>query len=309
MIRAEGLTKYYGDFPAVQDVTFRVPEGEIVGFLGPNGAGKSTVMKILSCFMSPTSGKATIAGHDVFTESLQVRRSLGYMPENVPLYPDMRVEEFLRYRAKVKGVSGRDLRTQLEHVLDGCWIQDVRRQLIRTLSKGYRQRVGLADAIIHNPKVLILDEPTIGLDPTQIRSVRDLIKGLKEKHTILLSTHILPEVEMICDRVIIIHQGRVVTSSTLSDLGKQSAGAGSVVAEIEGDREQVSSALKDVSGVKKVSVEERGQALRVSIEHDPGKDLASEVARLATSRGWPVKEIRRQEKSLEEIFVEITARE
>ena len=218
MIRADNLTKYYGDLAAVRDVTFHVREHEIVGFLGPNGAGKSTVMKILSCFMPATSGRASVAGHDVFSDSLAARRCLGYMPENVPLYRDMRVGEYLRYRGKIKGVYGDELADRLGRVLEQCWLKDVHRQLIGTLSKGFRQRVGLADAMIHDPEVLILDEPTIGLDPKQILAVRDLICGLKKKHTILISTHILSEVERTCDRVIIIHEGRVVTTSTLKEV-------------------------------------------------------------------------------------------
>ena len=309
MIRAEKLTKYYGDLAAVRDVTFHVPEGEIVGFLGPNGAGKSTVMKILSCFMPATSGKATVAGHDVFWDSLAARRSLGYMPESVPLYKDMRVSEYLRYRGKIKGIYGRDLNRRLAHTLERCWLRDVDRQLIGTLSKGYRQRVGLADAMIHDPKVLILDEPTIGLDPTQIRSVRDLIRELKEKHTILLSTHILPEVEMTCDRVIIIHQGRVVTSSTLSELGRQMAGKAVLLAQITGDAAQVSPAVKSLSGVSAVEVTGSNGALHLRIEHDPKQDPTSELIQLATAKGWPIREVRHQRQTLEEIFVQITARE
>ena len=309
MIRAEKLTKYYGDLAAVRDVTFHVPEGEIVGFLGPNGAGKSTVMKILSCFMPATGGKATVAGHDVFWDSLEARRSLGYMPESVPLYRDMRVGEYLRYRAKVKGVYGRELSRRLDYVIERCWLRDVGRQLISTLSKGFRQRVGLADAMVHDPKVLILDEPTIGLDPTQIRSVRELIRELKEKHTILLSTHILPEVEMTCDRVIIIHQGRVVTSSTLSELGRQMAGKAVLLAQIAGDAAQVTPAVEALSGVSGVEVTGSNGALHLKIEHDPKQDPTAELIQLATSKGWPIQEVRHQQQTLEEIFVQITARD
>ena len=317
MIRAEGLTKYYGDFAAAQDVTFHVPEGEIVGFLGPNGAGKTTVMRMLACFMSPTSGKASVAGHDVFSQSLQARRNLGYMPENVPLYPDMRVDEFLKYRGKVKGLRGGELRERLDSVLESAWLHDVRRQLIRTLSKGFRQRVGLADAIIHNPKVLILDEPTIGLDPAQIRAVRDLVRELKKKHTILLSTHILPEVEMVCDRVIIIHKGRVVATSTLSELGEQVSKKASLIAEIAGDREQVVPAVKAIHGVYQVNAQERQEAVgglmlavqRLAIEHDPSLDPTQDVVELCTTHAWPLREVRHQRQTLEETFVQITARE
>jgi len=309
MIKAENLTKYYGDLAAVRDVTFHVPEGEIVGFLGPNGAGKSTVMKILSCFMPATSGKASVAGHDVFWDSLEARRSLGYMPENVPLYRDMRVGEYLRYRGKVKGLSGAGLARRLDYVLDRCWLGDVQRQLIGTLSKGFRQRVGLADAMIHDPQVLILDEPTIGLDPKQIRSVRDLIREFKQKHTVLLSTHILPEVEMTCDRVIIVHQGRVVTSSTLGDLGRQVGGKAVLLAQIGGDPAQVTPAIEALSGVATVEVTGRNGMLQLRIEHDPQQDPTNELVQLATRQGWPIAEVRHQRQTLEEMFVQITARE
>lgn len=215
MIHVEHLTKYYGDFAAVRDVSFDVKEGQIVGFLGPNGAGKSTTMRILAGYLSATSGRATIDGVDIFWNSVEARRRIGYMPENCPLYQDMRVEEYLRYRAGLKGIYGTRRRARLDFVLRRCWLKDVRRQLIGTLSKGYRQRVGLADALIAEPKVLILDEPSAGLDPAQIRETRDLIRELGQEHTVLLSTHILPEVERTCDRVIMINRGQVELDRTL----------------------------------------------------------------------------------------------
>jgi ABC-2 type transport system ATP-binding protein len=222
MIHVERLTKYYGDYPAVRDVSFHVKEGQVVGFLGPNGAGKSTTMRILSGFMAATSGTATIDGIDVFWNSVEARRRIGYMPESCPLYPEMRVAEYLKFRAGLKGVYGSKRRERLDYVLARCWLKDVRRQLIGTLSKGYRQRVGLADALIANPKVLILDEPTAGLDPAQIRETRGLIKELGDEHTVLLSTHILSEVERTCGRVIIIDKGQVALDRTLAE----GAGAG-----------------------------------------------------------------------------------
>lgn len=218
MIRVSHLTKYYGDYPAVQDVSFEVAKGEIVGFLGPNGAGKTTTMRILAGFLTATSGRATIADFDVFWKPLEVRRRIGYMPENCPLYPEMRVGEYLHFRAGIKGLHGRDARKRRDHVLERCWLTEVRRQLIGTLSKGFRQRVGLADALLADPPVLILDEPTAGLDPTQIRETRNLIRELGQQHTVLLSTHILSEVEMTCERFIIINKGKVAASGLLADL-------------------------------------------------------------------------------------------
>ena len=215
MIHVERLTKYFGDYPAVRDVSFEVREGQVVGFLGPNGAGKSTTMRILAGYLTATSGLATIAGIDVFWNPVAARRKIGYMPESCPLYTEMRVEEYLRFRAGLKGVYGSARRTRLAYVLKRCWLEDVRRQLIGTLSKGYRQRVGLADALIGNPAVLILDEPTSGLDPAQIRETRALIRDLGKEHTVLLSTHILPEVEKTCDHVILINKGQVALDRPL----------------------------------------------------------------------------------------------
>src|SRR5437868_9024894 len=224
MIHVENLTKYYGDYPAVRDVSFTVPKGQIVGFLGPNGAGKTTTMRVLAGYLTASAGRATIDGIDVFWDPVGVRRRIGYMPENCPLYPEMRVREYLHFRAGIKGLHGAKRRQRLDYVIQRCWLEDVDRQLIGTLSKGYRQRVGLADTLLADPAVLILDEPTSGLDPTQIRETRNLIRELGQEHTLILSTHILPEVEMTCHRVIIIHQGRVAASGMLHDLETQ-AGA------------------------------------------------------------------------------------
>jgi ABC-2 type transport system ATP-binding protein len=221
MIHVSNLTKYYGDYAAVRDVSFDVPAGQIVGFLGPNGAGKTTTMRMLAGYLGATSGQAAIDGLDVFYKPVEVRRRIGYMPENCPLYPEMRVIEYLRFRAGIKGIHGPRRESRLEYVLGRCWLSDVRRQLIGTLSKGYRQRVGLADALLAEPPVLILDEPTAGLDPTQIRETRKLIRELGTQHTMLLSTHILSEVEMACDSVIIINQGVVIADGSLDDVRKK----------------------------------------------------------------------------------------
>ena len=218
MIVVEHLTKYYGEYPAVRDVSFEVPRGRVVGFLGPNGAGKSTTMRILAGFLTATGGRASIAGHDVFADPIAVRRRIGYMPESCPLYPELRVSEYLKFRAGLKGLGWSARRKRIDYVVERCWLTDVRRQLIGTLSKGYRQRVGLADALLADPPVLILDEPTAGLDPAQIRETRKLIRELGTQHTMLLSTHILSEVEMTCDSVVVIYQGRVVEDGTLADV-------------------------------------------------------------------------------------------
>ena len=218
MIHVSKLTKYYGDYPAVREVSFDVPKGQVVGFLGPNGAGKTTTMRILAGCLTATSGRATIDGLDVFWNPVEVRRRIGYLPENCPLYPEMRVTEYLTFRGGIKGLHGRECRRRVEDVLERCWLTDVRRQLVGTLSKGYRQRVGLADTLLHNPPVLILDEPTAGLDPTQIIETRKLIRDLGREHTILLSTHILAEVEVACDRAIIINRCRVAAAGRLEEM-------------------------------------------------------------------------------------------
>ena len=221
MIHVSKLTKFYGDHAAIRNVSFDVARGKVVGFLGPNGAGKTTTMRILAGFLTATSGTATVDGLDVFWKPLEVRRRIGYMPENCPLYPEMRVTEYLRFRAGIKGLHGFDASKRVEHVLNRCWLTDVRRQLVGTLSKGYRQRVGLADTLLTDPPVLILDEPTAGLDPMQIRETRKLIAELGREHTLLLSTHILSEVEMTCEQIIIIDRGEVVAAGELEELKRQ----------------------------------------------------------------------------------------
>src|SRR5947209_5314905 len=263
MIHVEQLSKYYGDYAAVRDVSFEVPAGQIVGFLGPNGAGKTTTMRVLAGYLTASAGRATIDGIDVFWDPVGVRRRIGYMPENCPLYPEMRVREYLHFRAGIKGLHGRRRRQRIDYVMRRCWLEDVRRQLIGTLSKGYRQRVGLADALLAEPPVLILDEPTAGLDPTQIRSARSLIRELGREHTILLSTHILPEVEMTCDRVIIIHRGRVVAASALDELARQAGEQDTLVARLDGvtDPEPV----RALPGVNEVTPEAVAGATRLRI--------------------------------------------
>src|SRR5438552_1633200 len=230
-INVQNLTKRYGPVLAVDDITFEVRTGELVGFLGPNGAGKSTTMRILTTFLPASSGYAWVAGFDVMYQSMEVRQRIGYLPESVPLYPEMRVNEYLSYRARLKGVERSGRTARIDYCMDKCRIKEVKTRLLGTLSKGYRQRVGLADTLLADPPVLILDEPTAGLDPSQIRASRDLIRELGREHTILLSTHILPEVEMICDRVIIIHRGRVVASSALKELARQAGEQSTLLAD------------------------------------------------------------------------------
>jgi ABC-2 type transport system ATP-binding protein len=306
MIKVENLSKRYAGVTAIDNISFEVGKGEIVGFLGPNGAGKSTTMRILSSFMPATSGRASIAGFDVFENSLEARARLGYMPENVPLYTEMRVTEYLNYRAALKGVSGRHVRERVGIVKELCNLKDVENKIIGALSKGYRQRVGLADALVHDPDLLILDEPTIGLDPNQIRQVRELIKSLGKRHTILLSTHILPEVEMTCSRVIIINKGRIEASDTPENLLGNLRRAGGVRLEAKtGDDSGVEWLFK-VSGVRDVNVEKDGDwtvfLLRVEANSDPRED----IHRLAVERKWTVRELSRRKATLEDVFVEIT---
>ncbi len=308
MIKVSGLTKTYAGVTAIEGLEFTVEKGEIVGFLGPNGAGKSTTMRILSCFLPATSGRASVAGFDVATQSREVRSRVGYMPENVALYPEMRVQEYLEYRAALKGVRGRRNRQRVNAVKELCGLRDVERKLIGALSKGYRQRVGLADALLHDPDLLILDEPTIGLDPNQIRQVRQLIHDLGKRHTILLSTHILTEVEMVCSRVLIIDRGRIAASDTAENLAGRVRTAGGVTAEIRADNAAaLEAALAALAGVRKAEVAPMDDGwhactLRTDASHDPRE----EVARLAASRGWPLRALGREQVSLERVFAEIT---
>jgi ABC-2 type transport system ATP-binding protein len=307
MIQVSRLTKFFGDYPAVQDVSFDVPAGKIVGFLGPNGAGKSTTMRILAGYLTATSGRATIDGLDVLWDSVEVRRRIGYMPESCPLYGEMRVNEYLHFRGGIKGIYGRKRRQQIDYVIRRCWLGDVRRQLIGTLSKGYRQRVGLADALLAAPPVLILDEPTAGLDPTQIRSTRELIRELGREHTILLSTHILSEVEMTCDSAIIIHKGRVAAQGSLAELKDRASARAGVVAEFEGAIDE--SLVQRLPGVRDVDAQGTDDGVKLRLPDVDAATLTPNLCRLAVERGWKVREIRPQRLTLEDLFVQITGRE
>jgi gliding motility-associated transport system ATP-binding protein len=309
MIKVEHLSKRYAEVYAVNDISFEVHEGEILGLLGPNGAGKTTTMRILTCYMPATSGTATVAGYDVFRESIKVRREIGYLPENVPLYPEMRVKEYLSFRAKLKKLPYRERKTKIAECIEKCRIADVQNQIIGTLSKGYRQRVGLADSLVHDPKILILDEPTIGLDPNQIRQVRQLIKELGEKHTILLSTHILPEVEMLCGRVIIVNKGKIVAMDTTSNLGSQFRAGDNIVLEIRGNGEKIKDALSNIKGVKKVVWQDKGEVSNFAVEAEKGVDIRDDIFSSIVKNNGIIREMKRASITLEEIFHHITTQE
>ena len=309
MIKVKNLTKRYVNINAVDNISFHVKENEIVGLLGPNGAGKTTTMRILTCFMPATAGSATVAGYDVFTDSLNVRRQIGYLPENVPLYLDMRAYEYLMFRAKLKNIPRRERRKKIEYCLEMTGITDVQNQIIGTLSKGYKQRVGLADTLVHDPKILILDEPTIGLDPNQIRQIRGVIKGLGQKHTVLLSTHILPEVEMICDRVMIINKGKIVAMDTPTNLMKQLKTGSNLVLEIRGDGEKIKNSLSKVDSVKTVTYRKKDDANEFYVNGTGDKDIREDVFNCIVKDNYLLREMKRQTITLEEIFHQITTGE
>jgi len=306
MIQVENLIKRYAGGEAVRGITFSVEKGEVVGFLGPNGAGKSTTMRMLTGYLPPTDGRIEVAGAKLPQESLLVRQRIGYMPENVPLYPEMRVEEFLEYRGRLKRVSRGEISHRVGLVLDQCGLTDVRKKIIGSLSKGFRQRVGLADALVHNPMLLILDEPTAGLDPHQIRSFRELIKELGKDRTILLSTHILSEVEMVCGRAIIINKGKIEASDTLANLEKR-VQAGALQIEVKADPAAVKEKLGKIAEVSVVAELNRaGDWISFEVTAAPGKDIRGEVDGLIKREQWPLREFRREKARLEDVFVELT---
>ncbi len=310
MIEVNELTKRYGRHPAVSGISFRVEQGGIVGFLGPNGAGKTTTLRMLTGYLPPTSGTASVAGYDVFRDSIAARRSIGYMPENVPLYGEMRVREYLNFRARIKGVTGGDVRRRVGDVLETCGLTGVRRKMIKTLSKGYRQRVGLADALVHDPGLLILDEPTNGLDPTQIRQIRELIRRLGEHHTVMISTHILSEVQMVAGRVIIIDEGRIKADDTPANLIDEMRAAGRLQVEIQGDGEVVAGALGRLNGVKKVVPDVLGgDWCRYLVWVASDGDVREQVADLAARHGWPLRSLFLHQATLEDVFVELTRKD
>lgn len=308
MIEVEGLTKYYGPHPAIMDVSFTVKAGEVVAFLGPNGAGKTTCMRILTGFMPASAGTATINGFDIREDSLDARRSIGYLPEHASLYRDMRVSGYLRYMGKLQGMGGVELKDRLDHVLLRCGLADRADQIIGTLSRGYRQRCGIAQALLHDPQVLILDEPTIGLDPNQIREVRSLIKSLAGDHTVMLSTHILPEAQATCERVIVINQGRVVAADTTAALTHQAQDAEMMMFRVKQDDSSIPAILRELSNVKAVRPI-RGDAGAYQVETTVGCDCRPDIARLLVDKGLGLLELRPLEMSLEDVFHELTTEE
>jgi ABC-2 type transport system ATP-binding protein len=312
MIKVEGISKRYPGHTAVDNISFEVEKGQIVGFLGPNGAGKTTTMRILTCFMPPSSGTANVAGFDVLEMPLEVKRRIGYLPETPPLYPEMEVGEYLSFVGKLKGLSGDTLRKRVGEVSEKCNVADVRNKLVSKLSKGYKQRVGLAQAIIHNPDVLILDEPTSGLDPKQILETRDLIKGLAGEHTIILSTHILPEVEQICERVVIISRGKLVATDSMENLTNRMRGSELIGVVVEGQAEAgpVQEKLERVAGVSRVILKETSVgSYSFEVESLQGRSIRADLARAVVESGWNLTELRPVSLSLEEVFLQLTATE
>jgi ABC-2 type transport system ATP-binding protein len=307
MIEVDSLTKRYGRATAVDGVSFRVEKGEILGFLGPNGAGKTTTMRVLTCYLPPTDGTARVAGYDVFEEPMEVRRRVGYLPETPPLYPDMEVRDYLDFCAKIKGVAPSQRGAKVGDAIERCRVGDVQTTLIGKLSKGYRQRVGLAQAILHNPDVLVLDEPTAGLDPKQIIETRELIRGLGGDHTVILSTHILPEVQLTCGRVVIIDEGRVVAEDSPENLTRRLKGAGTLRLEVRGDETAVLETVRGVPGVLAAHV--RGghdEALVVDVETESGRDVRPDLAGAVVTGGHGLLGLQQVGMSLEEIFLHLT---
>ena len=315
MITVKNLTKRYAHNTAVDQISFEVRKGQIVGFLGPNGAGKTTTMRMLTCFLAPSAGTATIAGFDIFEQPLEVKKHIGYLPETPPLYPEMRTADYLSFVGQLKGLSGAELRSRIDYACERCAVTDVKSKLIGKLSKGYRQRVGLAQAIIHNPDVLILDEPTAGLDPKQINETRDLIKSLAGDHTVILSTHILSEVSHTCEQVIIINKGKVIATDSVSNLQNRARSGESVLVEVVGrnsslDPATVQRKLEQVAGVSHVVFKRDGQNRAVfEVEGNKGRFVRGDLARAVVESGWDLNELRAVAMSLEEIFLQLTREE
>jgi len=306
MIEVQNLTKYYGPRPAIHDLCFSVAKGEVVGFLGPNGAGKSTTMNILSCIFPATSGTVRICGHDIFEESLEVRKLIGYLPENPPLYSDMTVEDYLGFAAHIRSLPGSKVGQAISNVVEKCVLGEVRHRIIGKLSKGFQQRVGLAQAMIHEPKLLILDEPTIGLDPIQIIEIRKLIKELADSHTILLSSHILPEITHICKRVIIINEGQIAAEDSLEGLTSSLRKSERVILKVRNPKDDIANQLQALEKVISVQIDEVG---RFIIESALNTQLQDEVARMALDNGWGIEELKPVTMTLEDIFLKLTLEE
>jgi ABC-2 type transport system ATP-binding protein len=311
LIEVQGLTRYYAKRPAIQDVTFSVPRGQVLGFLGPNGAGKSTTMRILTGYLGATSGSASIAGYDVFEQSLEVRRRVGYLPETTPLYNEMRVAGFLDLMCRLRGVPPSKRRERVDHAIEACGLADRRDEVIARLSRGLRQRVGLAQAIVHDPEVLILDEPTAGLDPAQTRETRELITAVGREHTVILSSHILPEVAATCERVLIINQGRLVADDSPEKLAERIAGVSGHEVEmlVQGDASMIEERLRAVDGVEGVTVDRAGEGLWRVVVTTFKADLRDELARAAVEGGFGLRELQARTLSLEDVFLHLTTEE
>lgn len=308
VVEVRHLTKRYGAQSALEDLSFDVKRGEILGLLGPNGAGKTTTMRIMTCFLAPSGGRVRINGYSIATESMDVRRQIGYMPESVPLYPEMRVREFLAYRASLKGLSRTRKRGRVSEVMGQCGLEDVHRQVIGSLSRGYQQRVGLADALLHEPPLLILDEPSVGMDPNQIREVRELVRGLAGKHTVIFSSHILSEIERVASRVLILHKGRLVASDSTRQLKQFGQQTLRVRLEVKGDTEQIFPVLMRLSSVVHVEMKSLADGwVRLDVETCGPEDIRADLFRVCTQQNWPVRELRKLSSSLEEIFIQLTS--
>lgn len=308
MIDVKGLTRYYGEKRAISDVTFHVNKGEVVGLLGPNAAGKTTTMRILTCYMPPTSGTATVGGYDIFEQSMEVRKIIGYLPENPPLYTDMEVTDYLTFVSKLKGVEKNRLKKEVDSVIEKTNLGDVRKRIIGKLSKGYKQRVGLAQALLNNPKIVILDEPTVGLDPKQIIEIRQLIRGLSGEHTVILSSHILPEIEQTCQRVVIINEGRVVAEDTVQNLTNRMRGVQRIILQVEGDDKAIKEALQPLADIQNMEFGKQDDHVHEIIIESP-KDIRKDLAKAIVGSGLGLLELSTERFTLEEIFLHLTTKE
>jgi ABC-2 type transport system ATP-binding protein len=310
MIEVENLTKRYGPTLAVSDVTFQAQKGEVLGFLGPNGAGKTTTMRVITGYLPPSEGRVRVAGYDVAEQPLEAKRRTGYLPESPPVYPDMTVTEYLAFVGRIKGISRRDLKSRLDDITESCAITEVRHRQIGKLSKGYRQRVGLAQALIHRPEVLVLDEPTAGLDPKQIIETRQLIKGLAGQHTVVLSTHILPEVSKTCQRVVVINAGKIVAVGTPDELTRRLEGFETILLTVEGVEAEVMEKLHRVAGVSLVEPRETTEGrVTYEVHAEKGKDVRAELARAVVESQWKLYELKTSGLSLEDIFLKLTTKD
>jgi ABC-2 type transport system ATP-binding protein len=307
LIDVKGLTRYYGEKRAISDVTFHVNKGEVLGLLGPNAAGKTTTMRILTCYMPPTSGTATVGGYDILEQSLEVRKIIGYLPENPPLYTDMVVHDYLTFVSHLKGVEKNRIKSEVDSVIEKTNLGDVRNRIIGKLSKGYKQRVGLAQALLNNPQIVILDEPTVGLDPKQIIEIRQLIKGLSGEHTVILSSHILPEIEQTCERVVIINEGKVVAEDTVENLTNRMRGVQRINLQVEGDQDAVKKALQSVDAIQKMNVTMKDNVCEVEVESP--QDIRKDLARVIVNNGLGLLELSTERFTLEEIFLHLTTKE